>query len=325
MSVRTDPDRQRIRLLVSVAEMYYHDGMRQEEIATKVGYSRATVSRLLDEAKLRGIVRFQIGHPLEHVVRLETELAAHFPDVRFHIGENLSPANAVTDVGRLGAELLTHELTNGHQVGISTGSTVAAVADMLPQRAVGLPSELTFVQLVGTVASHNPMADGPELCRRFATAFEAEFATLPAPLVARNFASARSFREDYVIAAALDRARNVDVALIGIGRFHQRNATGDILYGWTEQETRRQLAAAGAVAHVLGQFLGPRGQILNNEINRRIIGLELRELAKIQRVIAVSAGAEKTRAVLAALETGLIHDLVIDFETASAVLGATTR
>ncbi|MDG4667125.1 sugar-binding domain-containing protein [Mycobacterium sp. 236(2023)] len=323
--MRGDLDRERIRLLVGVAEMYYQDGLRQDEIATKVGYSRATVSRLLDEAKLRGIVRFQIGHPLEHVIRLETELAAHFPKVRFHVGENMSPANAVPDVGRLAAELLARELRDGQQVGISTGSTVAAVADVLPQRAAGLASDLTFVQLVGTVAAHNAMTDGPELCRRFATAFEADFATLPAPLVARNFASARSFREDYVIAAALDRARNVDVALLGIGRFHQRNATGDILYGWTEQETRRQLAAAGAVAHVLGQFLGPRGEILNNEINRRIIGLELRELATIPRVIAVTAGTEKTRAILAALETGLIHDLVLDFETASTVLGAATR
>lgn len=323
--MRGDLDRERIRLLVGVAEMYYHDGLRQDEIATKVGYSRATVSRLLDEAKLRGIVRFQIGHPLEHVIRLEAELAAHFPQVRFHVGENISPATAVTDVGRLAAELLTRVLTDGQQVGISTGSTVAAVADVLPQRTAGLASDLTFVQLVGTVAAHNAMTDGPELCRRFATAFAADFATLPAPLVARNFASARSFREDYVIAAALDRARNVEVALIGIGRFHQRNATGDILYGWTEQETRRQLAAAGAVAHMLGQFLGPRGEILSNEINRRIIGLELRELAKIPRVIAVAAGADKTRAVLAALETGLIHDLVLDLETASTVLGAATR
>ena len=318
-------DRERIRLLVSVAEMYYRDGLSQDEIAPKVGYSRPTVSRLLDEARLTGIVRFQIGHPLEHVIRLEEELAAQFPGVRFHVGENVASSTGVVEVGRLAAELLARELKTGQRVGVSTGSTVASVAEHLLHSQTRIDRNVTFVQLIGAVAAHNQMIDGPELCRRFARAFDADFLTLPAPLVARDLASARIFRDDETIAEALAAARSVDVALIGIGRFVQRNATRDVLYGWTEPHTRRELASAGAVGHVLGQFIGAAGEILSNEINQRIIGLRLQELAAVPRVIAVASGLDKCHAVRAALATELVHDLVIDFDTASTVLGLAQR
>lgn len=325
MTERVSRDRERIRLLVSVAEMYYHDGLSQEEIATKVGYSRPTVSRLLDEARLSGIVRFQIGHPLEHVIRLEEALESVFPGVRFHVGENVAASSGVSEVGRVAAELLARDLKSGQLVGISTGTTVASVAAHLNHSQTRLDRDLTFVQLLGAVAAQNPMLDGAEMCRQFALAFNSDFRTMPAPLVARDLLAAKTFRDNETIAEALERARSVDVAVIGIGRFHQRNVTRDILYGWTESDTRRQLAEAGAVCHVLGQFVGAHGEILGNEINQRIIGLRLSELVAIPRVIAVAAGVEKTHAVLAALEGGLLQDLVTDFETASKVLGLASR
>ena len=76
---------------------------------------------------------------------------------------------------------------------------------------------------------------------------------------------------------------------------------------------------------MLGQCIGAAGEILSNEINQRIIGLRLQELAAVPRVIAVASGLDKCHAVRAALATELVHDLVIDFDTASTVLGLAQR
>src|SRR5450759_644594 len=43
--------RGRLDLLLSVARMYYLEDRSQDEIATSIGYSRPTVSRLLAEAR----------------------------------------------------------------------------------------------------------------------------------------------------------------------------------------------------------------------------------------------------------------------------------
>src|SRR5690349_12228057 len=52
-------------LLYAAARLYYEDDATQAEVAEKLGTSRATVSRLLAEAKRQGIVRIEVVPPAE--------------------------------------------------------------------------------------------------------------------------------------------------------------------------------------------------------------------------------------------------------------------
>ena len=51
-------------LLVRVAELYYEQGMSQQNIAELLGMSRPTVSRLLEEARACGVVEITVHSPL---------------------------------------------------------------------------------------------------------------------------------------------------------------------------------------------------------------------------------------------------------------------
>ena len=46
--------RNRIALLLDVARLYWEEGLGQEEVARRTGYSRPTVSRMLAEARRVG-------------------------------------------------------------------------------------------------------------------------------------------------------------------------------------------------------------------------------------------------------------------------------
>src|SRR4051795_13420601 len=52
-------------LLYTAARLYYEDDATQAEVAEQLGTSRATVSRLLSEAKRQGIVRIEVVPPAE--------------------------------------------------------------------------------------------------------------------------------------------------------------------------------------------------------------------------------------------------------------------
>ena len=52
-------------LLYAAAKLYYTDDATQAEVAAQPGTSRASVSRLLGEAKRRGIVRIEVVPPAE--------------------------------------------------------------------------------------------------------------------------------------------------------------------------------------------------------------------------------------------------------------------
>ena len=49
-----------LHLLHRAASAYYLDGLRQAEIADKLGVSRPSVSKLLAEARRIGMVRFEV-------------------------------------------------------------------------------------------------------------------------------------------------------------------------------------------------------------------------------------------------------------------------
>ncbi|NED60062.1 MarR family transcriptional regulator, partial [Streptomyces sp. SID10244] len=50
-------------LLYAAAKLYYSEDATQAEVAAQLGTSRATVSRLLAEAKRQGIVRIEVVPP----------------------------------------------------------------------------------------------------------------------------------------------------------------------------------------------------------------------------------------------------------------------
>lgn len=58
--------------------MYYLLDYNQNDIAKKLGVSRPTVSRLLQQAKEEGIVEIKINDPAEDIQQLATQLEQKF-------------------------------------------------------------------------------------------------------------------------------------------------------------------------------------------------------------------------------------------------------
>lgn len=63
-------DQHKRRLSIEAARMYYMSDYSQIEIASMLGVSRPTVSRLLQYAKDQGYVRINIVDPLEDLDEL---------------------------------------------------------------------------------------------------------------------------------------------------------------------------------------------------------------------------------------------------------------
>ena len=62
------------RFLIKVAELYYRDGLSQQEIAQKLHTSRTSISRALIQARNEGYVQIRIQYPEQSNLGLEREL-----------------------------------------------------------------------------------------------------------------------------------------------------------------------------------------------------------------------------------------------------------
>ena len=67
-------ERDKERLAINAAKLYYRSGYSQQDIARELGISRPSVSRLLQHAKDQGYVKIQIFDPVEDMSHLERQL-----------------------------------------------------------------------------------------------------------------------------------------------------------------------------------------------------------------------------------------------------------
>jgi DNA-binding transcriptional regulator LsrR (DeoR family) len=86
------------------------------------------------------------------------------------------------------------------------------------------------------------------------------------------------------------------------------------------EEDCKTLEEQGAVGHIFGQYFDMNGRIIDLDINRCFVGLEIDALKRIPVVIGVAAAEYKADAILAAIRGRFINSLVTDDLTARIIL-----
>ena len=74
------------------------------------------------------------------------------------------------------------------------------------------------------------------------------------------------------------------------------------------------------VGDVFSRFIDSQGRVVNQDINRRTIGIDLSELKKKKHSILVAANVAKVPAINGVLTAGYANTLVIDQESANDLL-----
>ncbi len=307
------------RLLVKVARLYHEDGCSQFDVAGRLGLSQAKVSRLLKEAKTRGIVTVTVTSPVGVHTDLEGELEAAF---------GLSEA-IVVDTSAEGDELLRHlgaaaarhletTLRPGMVLGISSWSdALRATVDAM--KSVNSLNGLKVVQILGGVGDPDAERHATELARTLALTVRGEAALLPVPGVVGSPAARDVLSEDPSVRRVLDLFGGVSVALVGIGAVEpspRLARSGNVF----SAEELADLEQRGAVGDICLRFFDADGTPLPGPLADRVIGMDLPTLAAVPRRIAVAAGDRKLAAITGALRGGLLTQLVTDCRTAEALL-----
>lgn len=308
----------RTELLARVASMYYEDDLTQDEIARRIDTSRSTVSRMLQEARETGVVEITVHYPWKNVPEIEVDLIARFRlhQARVLLGRGQPYEEILHGLGVLAARYIESILVEGTVLGISWGVAVySTVRALRPERK--LP--ITVVQMVGAVGEGDPLIDGPDLARLLASVYGGEYRYLHAPLIVEDAHTREVLLQEPRIRETLSLARRADVALVGIGA-PSPEVYSLLRAGYLGQDELAQLRAQGVVGDICARHYDARGRVLDIELNRRIVGIELEALHHIEQVIGVAGGEAKAEAIVGALRGGHVNVLVTDDATARKVL-----
>ncbi len=193
------------------------NSLTQAQISRSVGVTRSAISRMLTEAREKGIVDIRIRRPLRYDAALGAALMQHFGLRSAYVvsWKNTAHDDDLRDrLGHAAAQVLATMLTPGATVGVAWGTTVSATIDAfdLPD-----PVPVTVVQLVGVLGSSSHAYNAQALVERLARKTGGEGVYLYTPFIVENADTARSLLAMPNVQQAIETGRHASIALLGIG------------------------------------------------------------------------------------------------------------
>ncbi|NDV49847.1 MULTISPECIES: sugar-binding transcriptional regulator [unclassified Salipiger] len=311
------PDFDLIRQIHTVLVLHFVEGVKQSEIAAKLNLSTSKVNRLIAQGRRLGMVQIDIKSPFQRLSDIEQNLVASTALDAARVTPTVS-GNADTtlhQVGRAAANLLLETLRDGDVIAITGGKAVSAVVENLSPEQ---PLDVTVVPLTGGVQGKF-YTDVNHLVTRMAERLGGKPILIHAPLFAENRAQRDMLTGMAPIKQVFDLARTANVALTGIGSVEPRGSSYYDLNPVPEAD-RKMLVGMGIAAEFMAHLIGINGQVADYERNQRLVALHPHDTATCRTVIGVASGVQKARPIQAVLNGKLLNSLVVDEETAAAVL-----
>jgi DNA-binding transcriptional regulator LsrR (DeoR family) len=273
------------------------------------------VVRLLADARRRNEVRITIAAPLTELLLLEREVETRFGVNRVIVAPFVdADADPVKVIAAAAGNFISGEMKPGMTVGVGWGRTLF---NTLPFITGATLDDFRVVSLLGGIAAarrFNPA----EFAWQFAELFQGEGFLIPAPAVVDSPETKYALLERCGLSSIFEMADKLDMALLSCGGIS--SLTTSYRTGYLSEADRRSLIDAGAIGDVLYNFIDENGDLVDHEVNGRVISVNLARLRRTPERVLISGGKDKLAAIRATIRTIAPTALITDEQTALALL-----
>lgn len=295
------------RDLVEISIMYYQEGKTQAEIARIFDVSRSLISKLLIEAKDRGIVEIFIKSEMTYTINLERKLINKYNLEFAYVVDtfDLSEEEIEKRVAQRAAIELSKKLYKKN-IGISWGNTLKRFVDYFPFIN---SKESTIVPLIGGMSADNVDLHSNQLSYKLAQKMRAKPTYLYAPALMENETIKQQLISNPVVKNIINSMNSVDVALLGISSIDTHSTMRII--GYINESEHEAMKSMNVVGDINSRFFDTRGEEINHYHNNNVIGMNLAQLKNIPLRVTIVDKQFKVEAVQVALKSKLINGIIL--------------
>ena len=304
------------RILVKVANMYYMEGLKQSDIATRIGIDRTTVSKYLKKARKEVLVKITVEH--DSYDELEAAMEARFGLKESYIvpkGYDLQVIKK--NMAGAGLNLLRRILAPGQIIGMAWGTTVRELAQHAEQEAMP-QADVDFVPIDGGPENIESEYHVNTICYQMARAFGGRSHYIYAPAIAKTAEIRDAIAQDVNYEKISAMWQKLSIAIVGIGA--PVKSSNLVWAGSFGREAIESLAHTGAVGEICSVFYDINGHAVETPFSDRTIAIDLEQLKGIPYSIGMAASREKVPAIMGAPRGKIINVLITDEETAKILL-----
>lgn len=302
-------------LRTRAAWLYYKEGMTQGQVAQELGLNRAKVLRMLAASRMDGTVQIRVLSKQSSCIALERELERKFNLDRAIVVPVPKQAEQLPEIiGGVLGEYITDLLKENLIIGLGWGKTLSSCLPSIPQQT---DAHISVVSLLGgltRVSAFNPS----EFAWRLGDRLAAEAYLIAAPVFAPDERTRDALLTHPGIREVFRRSENLDVAVVSVGDLSPGSTFSR--YSLLEREELMSLQKAGAVGDILCRFINADGEILDHDVNRRVVAVDPRSLRTARKIVLASGGWHKYGVFRAALKMLSPHVVLTDLEVAQRLV-----
>ncbi|MBX7300321.1 sugar-binding transcriptional regulator [Clostridium chauvoei] len=309
-------DNAKQELSVEVARLYYQLNYSQQQIASRLGISRPTISRLLKYAKEKGYININIIDPFSDLDKLACKLKERYAlsDVRIVLSSNNEYESILESISKEAAEYLEENIKDGDIIGVGAGTTMNKIGKELTYKNT---KEIKVVQLQGLVTNLEVNKYEAEIVSAFAKAFQAIPKYLPLPGFFDNNNIKQMVEKDCHIQNTLEMGTKANIAIFTVGNVDENGVLFNLDY---LSEKEKLILKQKSVGDVCLRFFDEDGKICDEEINNRTMSISLDSLKEKEKSILVAGGEHKVQAIKGVLKGKISNILITDQYTAKKLL-----
>lgn len=291
-------------LMIKIAWYYYMENMTQQAIADRLNITRMRVIKLLEKARQTGVVQFRISSSMGFRRDLETKLMEkyHLRDC-YTVPTNPNEAGTNDTIARAASIYIADHVRENSYINFGYGDTTSKTIEYL---AKNLETAVSFVSLTGGVGYYLPKSES--------NIFNAKLYLIPSPILMSSAQMADAIKKESSVQEVTSMIRLASMTIVGIGGMD--DSATIVKSSILNPSDFRLLAMKGAVGDIICHFIDKDGNLVDTEVDSRLVSVHLSMLKELENVIGVAAGKHKIPAIHAALTGGYIDILITDEETA---------
>lgn len=299
------------RLLVRVSELYYHDGLTQNQIAKQLNLSRIKISRLLKKALETGVVTININYD-GLFSNLETELENKYNLDEIIIVEG-DAVSCSDKIAKAAGYYLNQHIKDGEIITVGWGDTLRRTVDYCSS---DLSENTIFTPIIGGHSSQYFSLHSNTISSGLADKYKAKSLSLLAPAFVSTKGNKAFYMNENNIKEVINCSKKANKAIFSVG-FPQHENSTIVKTGYFQDWELQKIKESEAVCDIASiVFLNLNGESILSEFTDRSIGLNENELREIPQKICIAGGINKHQSIEAALKAGLINTLITDIATA---------
>lgn len=307
------------RIMVQVAQMYYADGLKQRNIANKLGTSRSSISMILSDARNYGIVDIKINNPNINNDKLSEAMISEFNLLACYVVPiNAKLLKILTKVlATQGAFLSEREIKSHSTLGVAWGTT--CYEWMMAFRNESKLCDINVIPLIGGTSRIASEYQLNEMVRNLAEKLQGTPSFIYAPALADTIEEKEIIMRTTAMHSIVEAWERLDVAFVSVGA-PPEYYNSKIQFDPVEMKKVFEADPMRPVGDICARQFNIKGDFLKNDYNQKIMGIGEEELKGAGKVFCIAAGSHKVLSILGALYTDTIDILITDENTAHSIL-----